>query len=306
MSEYDAELEALRRRRLLELQRRLAEEQRRAELQRQAELARRAAEEIAWVLNVETYLGLGGKVYHFSRLALQTVRGWELFGAPLLIAMLNTLMILMASVTERREEIRIISYLGATPRTVVLIFASEVLIYLTVSATLGYMGGLSLNIALVKAGLLPKGFIPNTSSLAVVLMLAVLFLVVLVPVLAVVSKTIRIAAPSLERGWKIPTRPVGNVWTIPFPFTYTSAEEAAGVMNYIAEYLRAHVGEMYEGFQVTGMEVDRKRGEIRFEAMLAPLEAGIRQRVTLRFSRDPTGKFRVGLVLSGSPPFASE
>ena len=41
--DYDAELEELRRRRLLEIQRRLAEEQRRAELQRQAELARRAA-----------------------------------------------------------------------------------------------------------------------------------------------------------------------------------------------------------------------------------------------------------------------
>jgi len=41
--DYDAELEELRRRRLLERQRRLAEEQQRAELQRQMELARRAA-----------------------------------------------------------------------------------------------------------------------------------------------------------------------------------------------------------------------------------------------------------------------
>jgi len=40
---YDAELEALRRRRLLELQRRLAEEQRRIQAEQQARAARRAA-----------------------------------------------------------------------------------------------------------------------------------------------------------------------------------------------------------------------------------------------------------------------
>ena len=41
--EYDAELEALRRRRLLELQRRLLEEQRRMEMEQQIQAARRAA-----------------------------------------------------------------------------------------------------------------------------------------------------------------------------------------------------------------------------------------------------------------------
>lgn len=41
--EYDAELEALRRKRLLELQRRLLEEQRRIEMEQQIEMARRAA-----------------------------------------------------------------------------------------------------------------------------------------------------------------------------------------------------------------------------------------------------------------------
>ncbi len=43
MSEYDAELEALRRRRLLELQRRLLEEQRRAEVEQQIQAVRKAA-----------------------------------------------------------------------------------------------------------------------------------------------------------------------------------------------------------------------------------------------------------------------
>ena len=41
--EYDAELEALRRRRLLELQRRLLEEQRRAEMEQQIQAVRKAA-----------------------------------------------------------------------------------------------------------------------------------------------------------------------------------------------------------------------------------------------------------------------
>jgi len=41
--EYDAELEELRRRRLLELQRQLMEEQRRAQLEREIQAARKAA-----------------------------------------------------------------------------------------------------------------------------------------------------------------------------------------------------------------------------------------------------------------------
>ncbi len=259
------------------------------------------AKELYKIFNkLEVYASTGRQAVIISSRFVQEAFGFNFIIIPVIIAGLVLMTTLLGGIQERIKEMSIYSSLGLAPMHVAGMFLAETLTYAILGATIGYIGGIVMsrvfNFALSTGGTVGMNY--SSSSVFISLGIVVLLdLLASVYPLLLVSKLV---TPSLERKWRIPTKPKGDVWEIPLPFTFREDEMVIGLTVYLLEYLRAHEIERAEHFTLESCQVSAKPGEVIIKgfAWLPPFEENIRQEFILRLSKSLTeAKYFTSLVV---------
>ncbi len=230
---------------------------------------------------VRIYMSLDGKVSVPSPVGWFGVQGLTYVMAPLIIGAFTLFNTILTGVKERTREIFVYGSVGLSPRGVTLIFFAESLIYALTAGTLGYLLGIAINMILVGGGHLPPSFISNTSSLATMIALMISISSIILATVYPAYVASRMITPSLERKWRIPTKPMGDEWSIPLPFSTESDAEVNGLMRYLQEYFSAYTTESDQPFIVRDVKISEKEKMIKVIMRLLPLESGVNQELTI-------------------------
>lgn len=204
---------------------------------------------------------------------------------PLIIGAFTILNTILGNVKERTYEIGVYSAVGLNPRGITFIFLAEAMIYALTAGVIGYLLGIFGNIFLMSHDLLPSEYIVNSSSMSTVLAIGVSMVFALLAAAYPAIIASRLVTPSLERKWKMPTKPRGEIWEIPLPFSMPSIPEALGVLEYINEYMVTHTVETPEPFIVRESKVDRGEMKLNSTMALQPIEAEIVQDLIIEISQ---------------------
>jgi hypothetical protein len=140
----------------------------------------------------------------------------------------------------------------------------------TLMTHMGWLGGVTLNYS-------------GTSAMST---LGIILVVVLFSALVPARLASKIAAPSIDRTWKVPSPKNGEITAIlPFTINRTAAD---GCLAYLAEYFDAHqegsIGKFsagkVEAFVFTDEQGRKSRG-IKTVIWLTPFDLGVRQHLML-------------------------
>ena len=222
------------------------------------------------------------KCYMSSEMTAYTLMGFEFQAVPLTIVVLAIFNIVMGSVYERRREISTYSVVGLSPLHIAMMFLAESIVYALLGGVIGYL--VAMTMAKLIGIVIPVGVLAlNYSSSWVTMALGLSMAATIIASIYPAWVASRLVTPSLERAWKIPTKPKGDLWEIPLPF-YAVGEEYRGILNYIREYMEAHAAPQVPDFSVTNLQVKEGKMEdknyISLEAniKLAPYETGVAER----------------------------
>jgi ABC-type antimicrobial peptide transport system permease subunit len=241
---------------------------------------RSLAKELAYALDITIYVSESGAAKQLSTFTTVMVGGWELVLTILVIGALNITTMVLGSLKERTREIFVFSAVGLSPMGISVFFISEVLVYVIVGTLLGYVAGYLMTWLMIIMGTLPPTHVFNFASTFTVVGLLTIIIASLAAVSYPTLLASRIITPSLERRWKLKTKPKGDEWDIALPTSATSLEETRGILAYLYEYYTG-AGAVREGVYVT-REVARPDYEnliLDLVMSLVPLEMGVRQRV---------------------------
>lgn len=238
---------------------------------------------------IDFYLTWNGKVYLFSKQNAQSMFGIQFLVVPLVMAGLVTMSTVLGGVMERLREAGIYSSLGLAPMQVGLMFLTENVVYAIVGGMLGYLGGMSVSFAFKQLGIL-GGLVTNYTSMSVAIAIGTIIVLVLLASIYPMYRVALIVTPSLERRWRIETKPKGDVWDIPIPFRVKDEEKAMGIAVFLREYLWSKRIERAENFTVE--EVSAKREDsalvLRSRVWLPPYEENIRHDVQITILKSKT------------------
>jgi ABC-type antimicrobial peptide transport system permease subunit len=244
----------------------------------------RVSDELARRFAVAIYAGYDDGVRMVSGGNLSTVNGASQVAVPLAIAALIIFNTMMGSIAERKREIHVYTSLGLAPAHVGALFVAEAMTYGLVGTVFGYIIGQGMGTLLVHLGWLGNVTLNYSGSSAMVtmgLILLVVFLSALIPA-RVASK---IAAPSIDRTWKVPT-PVDDEILAILPFTINRTA-ADGALAYIAEYFESHregsIGK-FAADRVNPVDVAEAGSAshaLKTTVWLTPYDLGVRQEVML-------------------------
>ena len=248
--------------------------------QSQIELARM----IAYLLDYTVYSGFGNSNTAFYRMFMYELLGWNFSLIILIIASLSILNFMLASITARKREIYIYSAVGVSPTGIFLMYITEAIAMVSGGIILGYLIGFGLNKFFLSTCILPSNFSFNFSSTSVTLSLIITVLITISSAIYPAIIASKIVTPSLERRWKIPTKPRGDLWEIPLPFKLPEAE-ALGAIRYLAEYYSG-IGAVRAGFRVSEVNLAPLRGELILKVVLTPIELNTRQEAVLKVIRE--------------------
>jgi hypothetical protein len=208
---------------------------------------------------------------------------------PMLIAGVIVLNTMLGAVAERTREIHVYTSVGLSPAHVGMLFLAEAAALGTLGVVFGYIIGQGLATVLSWTHLLPGVDLNYSSMSAIVTMGLVLGLVMLSALWPARSAT-RLAAPSLQRDWKLP-KPVGDTLAVDLPFTVNETA-ARGVCAFLAEYLlstsQAGTGR-FTADNIEGVVQPTTQGDVRglnARIWLAPYDLGVIQ--TMRLSIHPS------------------
>ncbi|HEX8323079.1 MAG TPA: ABC transporter permease [Tepidisphaeraceae bacterium] len=232
-----------------------------------------------------TFAGYSDGVKLVSASNLSSIGGGSNVVIPLAIGGLIIFNTMMGSIAERRREIHVYTSLGLAPFHVGALFVAEALTYGLIGSVFGYIIGQGVGTALLKLGWLGNVTL-NYSGSSAMLTLGLILLIVLLSALVPARLASKIAAPSIERSWRVPN-PVGDqiIADLPFTINQTAAE---GVIGYVAEYFEAHqegsIGKFsagkIEAFAGTGPDGRPTRG-LKTVIWLTPFDLGVRQNLLL-------------------------
>ncbi len=238
----------------------------------------------------------------YSRLIALGGSGFSYVIAPIVVASVSILGVLLGSIYERKREIFIYAALGLSPTQIGLLFIAEALAYALIATVIGYVIGV-LTTA-VTAALMPEIFRPNFSSKYVVFALSATIIAVLSATIYPVLKASRMALPSLRRKWEYPTKPQGDEWIIPLPFKITTLKELYGALYYLYEYIKEFTSPDLGSFVVENLGFEAGKTSdgknyvmLRGEARLKPWHAGIKQYFEARAVEVKPGEWDVAIYL---------
>lgn len=245
-----------------------------------------AAKSLALLLKESKILyAVDEQVYMPSPVGWFNVAGMEFVLVPLVIASLNIASIMLASVKEREREIKVWSSVGLAPSGTILVFVTEAAIYALIGCVFGYFLGIIVNVSLFNLRLLPENFTVNYTSTATLLGIGIPIAATIISAILPAYNASRLITPSLERKWKITTRPRGDIWEIPLPFGIEKEAEVLGVLEYLGEYLSSRTIESEDPFIVQEVRVNLAEHIVEATMQLIPLESGVWQRVQITATR---------------------
>jgi len=213
------------------------------------------------------------------------IGGIETQVIPVVIASLVILNNLLGAVYERRKNIFIFNCVGLSPLHVALFFLIENVVYAVIGGILGYLYAiLSTKMATIfLSGILTLNYSSRWVFISMIAAICIIISASLYPVLV----AFKLSTPSLERVWRIPTKPSGDMWEISLPFHPANDAEANGILAYIWEYLRAHGIRDAPDFYARNLRLEEGRIEdkkyvgITADVSLYPYDSGVTQ--TSRF-----------------------
>jgi hypothetical protein len=213
---------------------------------------------------------------------------------PMLIAGVIVLNTMLGAVAERTREIHVYTSVGLSPAHVGMLFLAEAAALGTLGVVFGYIFGQGLATVLSWTHLLP-GVDLNYSSMSAIITMGLVLGLVMISALWPARSATRLAAPSLQRDWKLP-KPVGDTLAVDLPFTVNETA-ARGVCAYLAEYLLAtsHAGTgRFTADNLQGIVQPTTQGDVRgldARIWLAPYDLGVIQtmHLTIHPSDQPGG-----------------
>jgi len=256
------------------------------------ELINRIANDIALSTNLDVYASTGGKVFNYRKAIVFEMRGWTYLAVPMTIGILIAMSNLIGSIYERRREIEILSSVGLSPRKVGETFLVEAVIIATVGTVFGYISGSVVNLTIFQMGLLPSEISPNSSSYYIIYSILILLGMSCLSALYPIRLASRLVTPSLERVWKVTTKPIGDDWFVPIPLTVKNRKEAIGILRFVQEFAElASVEERSSDFIASDFSIEEISDEkymlsLSMNVRLAPFDHGITQNVRVSVLRD--------------------
>lgn len=230
----------------------------------------------------DVFYGLNEELHSIRSRQLIQVIGLSHLFIPIIIGSLTTLSLMLSAVAERRREIQIYNAVGMSPSHIMQMFIIESLSYAMPAATIGYLSGILYTNILIRLGAFPQDLYPNFSSFIILIVLAIEIAMIISAAMYPSLSLSRIAVPSLARRWKV-TKPTGDTWVIPLPFTALEGE-VDGLLEYFREYLTGYSLERYGTFYTESCdyqgEITEKGDRIKkliAHVRLAPYDLGIEQ-----------------------------
>ncbi len=241
---------------------------------------------------LDIFAGRDGTIWELKRAGAFMVRGWTLLIIPVITAFFTLFNTMLGSVYEREKEISIYSALGLSPLDVAFMFLAESVTYAILAAVIGYTIGVAVLSLLVTFHAVAQGFYVNYSASYVLLTVGFAILAVVASTLYPARQAARLVTPSLERKWGLKTKPEGDEWTIPMPFTATE-DEAKAVLVFMSEFLEAHRIERAGTFSSSGTTYEESETEetkiksVKTMVSIAPWEAAIQQETRINVVKPP-------------------
>ncbi|MGB9759510.1 MAG: M28 family peptidase [Thermoproteota archaeon] len=234
------------------------------------------------ITRTTVYVGYNNQTYSMNAIFSYVIHGWELVMPTIVVlSALNIISAMVSSVYQRKKEIVIYTSLGLSPLGAILMFLTEALSFAITAIIIGYLFGFALNGLFIYFGLLPKTFSFNFTSVFIIVSLGVTIGSCLIAAMYPAIVASKMIVPSLERKWKFPTQPKGNLWELPLPINVRDKIEAVAFLAYLKEYYEGSGAER-PGYVVT--EITSFKPELGFltlKAGLTPLESGTYQEVKI-------------------------
>jgi len=204
------------------------------------------ANEISYRLSIQVYAVYNKSVWFYTAYTSFYTAGWEILLPIFLLAALMIVNTMMGNVEERKREIQTYGSVGLSPLHVGGVFLAEALVYSVLGSVIGYLSGMAVvfSVNSLWGAVLPANF----SSIFVIFAIFVAIVTTIGSSSYAMGTASKLITPSIERGWRMPTKPKGNEWFIPLPFR-ASKEELIGVFAYLMEYVDQHKYERVGVFQ---------------------------------------------------------
>jgi hypothetical protein len=249
-------------------------------------LVKLVSDDLSRRFSVALYAGFKDGVALVVSSNLASVSGAGQVAVPLAIAGLIIFNTMMGSIAERRREIHVYTSLGLAPLHVGALFVAEAMTYGLIGTVFGYVIGQGVGTALLKLGWLGNVTL-NYSGTSAMLTMGLVLLIVFLSALVPARLASRIAAPSIERSWRVPL-PVGDQIEAVLPFTINRTA-AEGVLAYLADFFDAHREGSIGKFSAGDVDTagDAAARELRTTVWLTPFDLGVRQQLTLRVHPGP-------------------
>ncbi|RLF01725.1 MAG: hypothetical protein DRK00_10960, partial [Thermoprotei archaeon] len=239
--------------------------------------------------NVNALVGYRDRVSSLATIFTYVFSGWEyIVMTTIILGILTIINTFINSVQQRKREIFVYASLGLSPLGAMLMFITESVTYALLGSVIGYILGFWLNNLFIYYGMLPPQFTFNFTSSFIVFSILVVILACLGGAIYPSLLASRVIVPSLERRWKIPTKPRGDVWEVPIPVRLPL--EICQLFRSLLLFLNEHYREL--GFERPGFrvyeppQVDLKSMTINMRVALTPVEMGVVQDVEIRAALD--------------------
>ncbi|HIE18881.1 TPA: ABC transporter permease [Candidatus Bathyarchaeota archaeon] len=233
------------------------------------------------------YAAFNDSIYLYASALVVDITGWQMQLILLILCSLIILNTMLASVQERRREIFTFSSVGLSPLHVAFLFLAEAMVYAIIGGILGY--SLAMLTSMVIFTTIQEAVIGSFSSRWVVAAVGISMGMTMFSTLYPAVIASKLVTPSLERIWKIPTKPCERDWEIPLPFVASTDKEAVGIIRYLAEYAEAHVAHQAETFSARKISFhEEKEGimELKIDTRLEPYERGVKQDTRIILMKD--------------------
>jgi ABC-type antimicrobial peptide transport system permease subunit len=249
-------------------------------------LVKQVSDDLSKRLAVAMFAGFNDGVKLVSAgSGLPQVSGAGQVAVPLAIAGLIIFNTMMGSIAERRREIHVYTSLGLAPLHVGALFVAEAMTYGLIGTVFGYVIGQGVGTAMSKLGWLGSVTL-NYSGTSAMVTMGLILLITLLSALVPARLASKIAAPSIERSWKVPM-PKGDEIMAILPFTINKTA-ADGALAYLADFFDAHregsIGKFSAGKVDAFIYGDDKGQEsrgLKTVIWLTPFDLGVRQHLML-------------------------